>query len=132
MVAYPWPVSRRFTRTTEDFVCLVCATAVRGDGYTNHCPSCLSSRHVDVNPGDRAARCGAVMRPVAVESRTHDLVITHVCERCGHRRRNRSVPADDHDTLLAVAAAAAQAATAPGLPAPGARPPRRPGRARRS
>ncbi|WP_261554277.1 RNHCP domain-containing protein [Frankia tisae] len=103
-------MTRRFTRTTEDFVCLVCGTAVRGDGYTNHCPSCLCSRHVDVHPGDRTAGCGGVMRPVAVETRTHDVILTHACERCGHRRRNRTAPADDRDALLAVAAAAAQAA----------------------
>ncbi|KJE24542.1 RNHCP domain [Frankia torreyi] len=106
-------MSRRFTRTTEDFDCLVCGTAVRGDGYTNHCPACLCSRHVDVHPGDRAAACGGVMRPVAVEARTHDVILTHACERCGHRRRNRTAPADDRDALLAVAAAAATAAVFP-------------------
>ncbi|CAO5247395.1 RNHCP domain-containing protein [Frankia sp. AgKG'84/4] len=103
-------MSRRFTRTTEDFDCLVCGASVRGDGYTNHCPRCLCSRHVDVHPGDRAADCGGVMRPVAVEARAHDTVLTHVCERCGHRRRNRTGPADDSEALRAVATAAATAA----------------------
>jgi hypothetical protein len=100
---------------TEDFECLVCASAVRGDGYTNHCPACLWSRHVDVNPGDRAAGCGGLMRPVAVEFRATDAVLTHACERCGHRRRNRSTPADDAGELFRLAAAAAEQAAAGGI-----------------
>lgn len=103
-------VARQFTRTTEDFRCLVCGAAVRGDGYTNHCPRCLWSRHVDVAPGDRAADCGGLMRPVGVEARAHDVVLTHVCELCGHRRRNRTAPADDETALLRVATEAASAA----------------------
>ncbi|MDT3443527.1 MULTISPECIES: RNHCP domain-containing protein [unclassified Pseudofrankia] len=108
-------MARRFTRTTEDFDCLVCGASVRGDGYTNHCPHCLWSRHVDVQPGDREAGCGGLMRPVAVESRAHDTVLTHVCERCGHRRRNRTSPADDQPALLSLAAEAASAAIAGGI-----------------
>jgi len=109
------PVARRFTRTTEDFACLVCGASARGDGYTNHCPRCLWSRHVDVQPGDRAAGCGGLMRPVAVEARAHDTVLTHACERCGHRRRNRTAPADDEQALLRLAAEAAAAAVTGGI-----------------
>jgi hypothetical protein len=108
-------VARQFTRTTEDFSCLVCGAVVRGDGYTNHCPRCLWSRHVDVAPGDRAAGCGGLMRPVAIEARAHDVVLTHACESCGHRRRNRTAPADDEAALLRVAAEAADAAVAGGI-----------------
>ncbi|WP_045876799.1 RNHCP domain-containing protein [Pseudofrankia sp. DC12] len=108
-------MTRQFTRTPEDFTCLVCGAAVRGDGYTNHCPHCLWSRHVDVAPGDRAAGCGGLMRPVAVEARAHDMVLTHACESCGHRRRNRTAPADGEAALLRVAAEAADAAVAGGI-----------------
>jgi DNA-directed RNA polymerase subunit RPC12/RpoP len=114
-------VARRFTRTTEDFDCLVCGTPVRGDGYTNHCPRCLWSRHVDVQPGDREAGCGGLMRPVGVEARAHDTVLTHVCERCGHRRRNRASPVDDQQALLRLAAEAASAALAGGIDGAAAR-----------
>src|SRR3989338_8156335 len=47
--------SRRFQRTKEDFTCERCGFFVRGSGYTNHCPQCLWSKHVDVNPGNRQA-----------------------------------------------------------------------------
>jgi hypothetical protein len=108
-------VARQFTRTSEDFGCLVCGTPVRGDGYTNHCPRCLWSRHVDVAPGDRTAECRGLMRPVAVEFRAQDAVLTHVCESCGQQRRNRTSPADDGDALLRLAAEAAAAAVAGGI-----------------
>jgi RNHCP domain len=111
-------VARRFTRTQEDFVCLVCGVQVRGDGYTNHCPSCLWSRHVDVNPGDRAADCRGLMRPVSVQVRTHDLVLTHRCERCGQHRRNRTTHLDDTDALARLAAAVVETSAPAGWSAP--------------
>ncbi|MFA6992594.1 MAG: RNHCP domain-containing protein, partial [Candidatus Gracilibacteria bacterium] len=40
---------KRFSRTIEDFVCEKCGAKVKGDGYTNHCPKCLWSKHVDIN-----------------------------------------------------------------------------------
>jgi hypothetical protein len=60
-------MAKKFTRRIEDFLCGNCGATVTGDGYTNHCPACLWSQHVDINPGDRAAACGALMRPSAVE-----------------------------------------------------------------
>lgn len=84
-----------FTRTTEDFVCERCGAAVRGNGYTNHCPRCLWSKHVDENPGDRAAVCGGAMEPVAVAARGGEYIITHRCARCGFTRRQTVDPADD-------------------------------------
>src|SRR3954452_24116834 len=75
---YPELVSgARFTRTREDFTCGNCGAAVRGNGYTNHCPRCLWSRHVDVDPGDRAADCGALMRPVGVLFEGDQHVLVH-------------------------------------------------------
>ena len=102
-------MSKRFQRRVEDFACGHCGAEVAGDGYTNHCPKCLWSRHVDVNPGDRAAECGGAMRPVAVEPARGGWTLTHHCETCGAERRCKSAAADDRDALLAVARAAAQA-----------------------
>ena len=89
----------RFTRTREDFVCGHCGAQVRGNGYTNHCPKCLWSRHVDVDPGDRAAECGGLMRPVGVLFEDGEHVLVQECERCGHRRRNRAARSDDRTAL---------------------------------
>jgi hypothetical protein len=89
-----------FTRRQEDFICLRCDTPVRGNGYTNHCPRCLWSRHVDVNPGDRAAECGGAMEPVGALSKSGEIVLVQQCVVCGHIRRNRSAADDDRDALL--------------------------------
>lgn len=90
---------RRFQRTREDFECLHCGRAVSGDGYTNHCPECLHSRHVDVNPGDRAADCGGLMAPLAVARKSGELRVLHRCERCGLERWNRVADEDDGDEI---------------------------------
>jgi hypothetical protein len=89
-----------FARRREDFSCLRCGMPVRGNGYTNHCPRCLWSRHVDVNPGDRAAECGGAMEPVAALSENGGIVVVQRCLACGHTRRNRSAADDDSDALL--------------------------------
>ncbi len=89
-----------FIRKTEDFVCERCGTAVKGNGYTNHCPVCLYSKHVDINPGDRAADCGGLMAPVWVELRRNEMIITHECLKCGYRKVNKAAPEDDFDLLL--------------------------------
>jgi len=51
-------MARLFTRNIENFTCERCGAAVEGNGFTNHCPACLCSKHVDINPGDRAAARG--------------------------------------------------------------------------
>lgn len=94
----------RFTRRTEDFVCVQCGAAVQGDGYTNHCPHCLWSLHVDVNPGDRAAECNGPMQPVGIEQRGGEWRVVQRCTRCGHRRPNRVTDADDPLVVRALAA----------------------------
>jgi hypothetical protein len=92
----------RFTRRREDFTCEHCDARVRGDGYTNHCPRCLWSRHVDVSPGDRAAGCGGLMEPVGVLFEGGRHVLVHQCVECGHRRRNRAAAADSPPALAAL------------------------------
>jgi DNA-directed RNA polymerase subunit RPC12/RpoP len=92
-----------FQRRKEDFVCAHCGTAVEGNGYTNHCPKCLWSKHVDVMPGDRADTCGGLMRPIRIEGATPEYIIIHKCERCGAERRVRTVGEDSPDALIALA-----------------------------
>jgi len=95
-------MARRFERKQEDFICGNCGYAVRGNGYTNHCPTCLWSRHVDVNPGDRASMCGGPMEPVGVELKKGVWVIRHRCVLCGFERKNRTTSEDNFDTILRI------------------------------
>lgn len=94
--------AKKFTRTTEDFTCEHCGSVVVGDGYTNHCPQCLWSQHVDVNPGDRAATCGGMMEPVGMVHKDGEQVIVQTCTRCGHTRKNKRQLNDSTEALIAL------------------------------
>lgn len=95
------PQNKAFQRNKEDFQCEQCKTTVSGDGYTNHCPKCLWSKHVDVFPGDRAASCGGLMEPVALEHEGKNDKIIHQCSRCGYKKKNKVAENDDFEVLLA-------------------------------
>lgn len=91
-----------FQKKVEDFTCLECGTRVLGNGYTNHCPHCLASRHVDNNPGDRAATCGGMMKPKTVEQKGSGYVVTHECKTCGHIKRNKISEKDNFNKVIEV------------------------------
>jgi hypothetical protein len=94
-----------FVRRVEDFKCEHCGADVKGNGYTNHCPRCLWSKHVDITPGDRAADCGGMMEPVQLEGSSSAYRILHRCETCGGEKWNQAAPEDDFEKLLALASA---------------------------
>ncbi len=93
---------KKFQRRIENFVCQHCGASVSGDGYTNHCPNCLWSRHVDINPGDRAHACGGLMKPVNVEAESKEYIIVQQCQKCGALKRNKAQKDDDFDKLVAL------------------------------
>ena len=96
--------AKLFQRRKENFVCVVCGAEVVGRGYTNHCPKCLWSRHVDVNPGDRASECGGLMAPVGLEIKGGRKIILHRCEACGFERKNETAEGDDSEALIRLSA----------------------------
>ena len=57
-------MSRTFTVIDEEFICENCGRNVAKLGYScrNHCPYCLSSKHVDINPGDRRRNLSGLIR----------------------------------------------------------------------
>ncbi|MCG9129802.1 RNHCP domain-containing protein [Candidatus Poribacteria bacterium] len=95
-------MNKRFQRHIEDFICGNCGVSVVGDGYTNHCPECLWSRHVDVNPGDRAETCHGLMEPIGYTQKQGVHVITHQCTVCGVTKRNKASKNDNFDTILSL------------------------------
>lgn len=97
-------MSLAFRRTIEDFTCGHCGRLVQGNGYTNHCPACLYSKHVDINPGDRAAACGGLMKPFRLDIAGRDWFIVQRCLACGFERRNKVAPADDREAVIALSA----------------------------
>ena len=92
-----------FIRRVEDFTCEHCGALVSGNGYTNHCPHCLYSKHVDVSPGDRAESCHGLMQPIVLEGATPAYTILQRCVRCGIKRRIKAAPQDDPAALLGIA-----------------------------
>jgi transcription elongation factor Elf1 len=94
---------KRFTKINEAFTCVVCGKANTPAAQTcrNHCQFCLNSLHVDVNPGDRAANCGGILRPVGIELKGGQMQrLLFRCERCGMDRVNKIAVDDDRDKLL--------------------------------
>ncbi len=88
----------------ESFICRNCGMEVVPTGaaseHRNHCPNCLHSRHLDIEPGDREADCGGLMEPVSVwVRRGGEWAIIHRCRQCGWLSSNR-VAADDNPVLL--------------------------------
>ena len=93
-----------FTRTTENFTCEHCGTRVTGNGYTNHCPECLWSKHVDENPGDRASLCGGAMEPTSVFVSSGTYRLRQTCRKCGLIRVQNSAREDSHEQLVLLSA----------------------------
>jgi len=95
--------NKRFTHRNEGFVCEHCGAVVPDATGTcrNHCTQCLYSKHVDVNPGDRAAECGGVMRPSKLEIKGGlPKRIVHVCQKCHFVRPNKIAEDDNKASLL--------------------------------
>lgn len=87
----------RFTKINESFPCANCGFVVPVSASTcrDHCPKCLFSLHVDVNPGDRAANCGGLLKPVGYDSHSKKgYMILYVCEKCGEKRTTRFLESD--------------------------------------
>ena len=95
---------KRFTKRIEDFTCAHCGAHVSGNGYTNHCPNCLYSRHVDNLPGDRASDCGGMMAPISVEKDGEKFIIVHKCEKCGKTIRQHATDDDNIDAIIEISA----------------------------
>ena len=92
---------KHFIRKKEDFICFKCGEKVIGTGYTNHCPKCLFSLHVDKDvPGDRLSKCKGEMKPVRTESKGGDYIIVHKCSKCGKIARNKAAKNDNFGAIL--------------------------------
>jgi rubrerythrin len=97
-------MSRQFARHIEDFICENCGAMIAGNGYTNHCPECLYSKHVDINPGDRQSSCQGLMEPISVEATNKGYILTFRCTKCGTTKRNKAARNDNFETILRVSA----------------------------
>ncbi|GAA4669737.1 hypothetical protein GCM10023347_24390 [Streptomyces chumphonensis] len=89
----------------DAFRCVHCRLEVSltapGTVHRNHCPHCLTSRHVDRRvPGDRASDCRGRMEPLALSTRPDgEWMIVHRCLSCGELGVNR-IAGDDNALAL--------------------------------
>lgn len=92
----------------DPFECSYCRFWVTPEGagtnHRNHCPNCLSSKHLDETPGDRAATCGGRMEAIGVWVRNNgDWAIIHRCVQCGKLGSNVTGGDDSPMKLMALA-----------------------------
>ena len=98
----------RNSACTDSFKCKHCdrlvVSAGAGSDHRNHCPYCLTSMHLDDEPGDREADCGGAMEAIGVWVRKGgEWAIIHRCRICGHLSSNRCAADDNPVMLMSVA-----------------------------
>ena len=90
----------------EEFICENCGKKVPKLGYScrNHCPFCLYSKHVDIEPGDRAEKCHGLLEPIGIEKNKKGYIIIFKCKKCGKIRKNKVAEDDDMDKIIELSA----------------------------
>lgn len=93
---------KNFTMIDEDFICENCNTKVNHLGYTarDHCPNCLYSKHVDINPGDRQNKCKGLLKPISIEKFKDTYKILYKCEKCNQLHKNIIANDDNMDLII--------------------------------
>lgn len=88
---------KKFTMRDDDFICENCHKNVTKLGYTarDHCPYCLYSKHVDINPGDRENECGGMLEPIGIEKFKNTYKIIYKCQKC-HQIHKNIISNDDN------------------------------------
>ena len=86
----------------ESFVCENCGKEVEKLSYTarDHCPFCLHSKHVDINPGDRANECKGIFKPIGIEKFKDTYKILYKCTKCNQEHKNIIATDDNMDLII--------------------------------
>lgn len=98
---------KKFYKSDESFICENCSKEVSKLNYTSrdHCPYCLYSKHVDINPGDRMNTCKGLLKPIGVEKFKDTYKIVYKCEKCGMIHRNVIANDDDMNLIIELSVA---------------------------
>ena len=91
-----------FNMIDEGFICDNCKKSVKKLEYTarDHCPYCLYSKHVDLNPGDRKNICQGSLKPIGIEKFKNTYKIVYKCEKCGQTHKNIIAKDDNIDLII--------------------------------
>ncbi|MBE6144672.1 MAG: RNHCP domain-containing protein [Firmicutes bacterium] len=92
---------KKFTMRDEVFICENCGKEVDTLKYTarDHCPYCLYSKHVDINPGDRLNSCLGLLKPISIEKFKNTYKIIYKCTKCNELHKN-IIANDDNMNLI--------------------------------
>ena len=93
---------KRFVLNDEEFVCENCGKKVNKLIYSSrdHCPFCLYSKHVDINPGDRSNTCLGLLKPISIEKYKDTYKIVYKCLKCGEIHKNIIAKDDNYDEII--------------------------------
>lgn len=95
---------KKFNELDESFVCENCKKEVPPLVYSSrdHCPYCLYSKHVDINPGDRNNPCKGLLKPIEIEKYKDSYKIIYKCEKCNEIHKNIIAKDDDMNEIIKV------------------------------
>ena len=93
---------KRFHMIDENFICDNCHKQVNKLNYSarDHCPYCLYSKHLDINPGDRANDCHGLMEPIGIEKYKNTYKIIYKCSKCNKLHKNIIADDDNFDEII--------------------------------
>lgn len=93
---------KKFNMINENFKCENCGYEVPKSSYTarDHCPNCLFSKHLDINPGDRANECQGLMEPIGIENYKNTYKIIYRCKKCNMQHKNIASNDDNFDEIV--------------------------------
>lgn len=93
---------KKFNMIDNPFICENCNHKVDKLEYSarDHCPKCLYSKHVDINPGDRANSCKGLLEPIGIEKFKDSYKIIYKCRKCGQMHKNKIANDDNMDLII--------------------------------
>ena len=93
---------KKFNMIDESFICEKCNRKVEKLNYTarDHCPYCLYSKHVDINPGDRQNNCKGLLVPIEIEKFKNTYKIIYQCNKCNKIHKNIIANDDNIDKII--------------------------------
>lgn len=95
---------KRFNELDEGFICENCNKEVKPLRYSSrdHCPYCLYSKHVDINPGDRLNPCKGLLKPIEIEKYKDTYKIVYKCNKCKELHKNIIAKDDDMNEIIKI------------------------------
>ena len=93
---------KKFNMIDETFICENCGKKVEKLNYTarDHCPFCLYSKHLDINPGDRTNNCKGLLEPISIETYKNTYKIIYRCQKCNQTHKNIMATDDNFELII--------------------------------